>query len=250
MQAQQLTIDTIANNLANVNTGGFKKNRAEFQDLMYETLRAPGAPIAGSQVPSGIQVGHGVRTVSTQRDLGGGSLKNTNAPLDMAIEGNGFFQVALPSGETVYTRAGSFQMNSDGDIVTSDGYRLMPDISIPGDSMGISIESDGTVSVMQPGQSAASQVGVIDLALFPNPGGLASMGRNLFKETDASGTATAGSPGQDGRGTIAQGFIEMSNVSVVDEMVQMIVTQRAYELNAKSIQSADQMMSQANNLKR
>ncbi len=250
MQAQQLTIDTIANNLANVNTSGFKKSRAEFQDLMYETLRSPGAPIAGSQVPSGIQLGHGVRPVSTQREFSMGSLKNTNSPLDVAIEGKGFFQVTLPTGDMAYTRAGSFQLDSAGSIVTPDGYRLSPDIVIPTDALSISIESDGTVSVLQPGQTSPSEVGVMELALFSNPGGLKAVGRNLFQETDSSGVPTTGSPGEEGRGNIAQGFLEMSNVSVVDEMVQMIMTQRAYELNAKSIQTADSMMSQANNLKR
>ncbi len=250
MQAQQLTIDTIANNLANVNTSGFKKSRAEFQDLMYETLRSPGAPIAGSQVPSGIQLGHGVRPVSTQREFSMGSLKNTNSPLDVAIEGKGFFQIVLPTGDMAYTRAGSFQLDSAGSMVTPDGYRLSPDIVIPTDSLSISIESDGTVSVLQPGQTSPSEVGVLELALFSNPGGLKAVGRNLFQETDSSGVPTTGSPGDEGRGNVAQGFLEMSNVSVVDEMVQMIMTQRAYELNAKSIQTADSMMSQANNLKR
>ncbi len=250
MQAQQLTIDTIANNLANVNTGGFKKSRAEFQDLMYETLRSPGAPVGGSQVPSGIQIGHGVRPVSTQREFGMGSLKNTSSPLDLAIEGKGFFQVVLPTGDTAYMRSGSFHLDSAGSMVTPDGYRLSPDIVIPSDAISISIESDGTVSVVQPGQTSSAEVGTIELALFSNPGGLKAMGRNLFQETDASGVATTGTPGEEGRGSLAQGFLEMSNVSVVDEMVQMIMTQRAYELNAKSIQAADQMMSQANNLKR
>jgi len=250
MQAQQLTIDTIANNLANVNTGGFKKTRAEFQDLMYETLRSPGAPLAGSQVPSGIQIGHGVRPVSTQREFSMGSLKNTNSPLDIAIEGKGFFQVTLPSGDTAFTRAGSFQLDSAGSMVTPDGYKLAPDVVIPADALSISIESDGTVSVIQPGQTSPSEVGTIELSLFSNPGGLKAIGRNLFQETDSSGVPTTGIPGQEGRGNVSQGFLEMSNVSVVDEMVQMIMTQRAYELNAKSIQTADSMMSIVTNLKR
>ena len=250
MQAEQLTIDTIANNLANVNTGGFKKTRAEFQDLMYETLRSPGAPLAGSQVPSGIQIGHGVRPVSTQREFSMGSLKNTNSPLDIAIEGKGFFQVTLPSGDTAFTRAGSFQLDSAGSMVTPDGYKLSPDVVIPSDALSISIESDGTVSVIQPGQTSPSEVGTIELSLFSNPGGLKAIGRNLFQETDSSGVPTTGIPGQEGRGNVAQGFLEMSNVSVVDEMVQMIMTQRAYELNAKSIQTADSMMSTVTNLKR
>jgi len=250
MQAQQLTIDTIANNLANVNTSGYKKARAEFQDLMYETLRSAGAPVGGSEVPSGIQLGHGVRAVSTQREFSEGSLKNTKSPLDLAIEGKGFFQVILPNGDTAYTRAGSFQLDSSGSIVTPDGYKLSPDIVIPTDALSISIESDGTVSVMQPNQTSPTQVGSIELALFSNPGGLKGIGRNLFQETDSSGAPTTGTPGEDGLGDIGQGFLEMSNVSVVDEMVQMIMTQRAYELNAKSIQTTDAMMSQANNLKR
>lgn len=250
MQAQQLTIDTIANNLANVNTAGFKRSRAEFEDLLYQTLRAPGAPIAASQVPSGIQIGHGVRPVSVQRDFSMGNLKKTDAPLDLAIEGKGFFQILLPNGETAYTRSGSFQLDSEGAIVTADGYRLQPEITIPTDAVGISIETDGTVSVSLPDQTEMTELGVIEVADFPNPGGLKALGKNLFQETSASGSPTTGNPGEEGRGTLAQGFLEMSNVSVVEEMVNMITTQRAYELNAKSIQASDQMLGIANNLRR
>ncbi|MFZ1984880.1 MAG: flagellar basal-body rod protein FlgG [Desulfatitalea sp.] len=251
MQAQTTNIDVIANNLSNVNTAGFKRSRAEFQDLLYETMRPPGVTSAGgSQVPTGIQIGHGTRTVATQKLFIQGDFQHTENDLDMAIEGQGFFQVTQPNGDIAYSRAGNFKIDSDGRIVTADGYLIEPEITIPTDTLAVSIATDGTVSVMQPGQTAPADVGNIQLARFVNPAGLNSIGRNLFLRSEASGDATTGTPGEEGYGTLAQGYLEMSNVSVVDEMVNMITAQRAYEINSKAIQAADEMLQTANNLKR
>ncbi len=251
MQAQSVNIDVLANNLANVNTTGFKRGRADFQDLLYETLRVAGAPSSAStQVPTGIQIGHGTRTAAIQKIFLQGDYQSTSNELDMAIEGDGFFQITKPDGEIAYTRAGSFKLDSEGRIVTSDGYLMTPEISIPTDATSISIGMDGTVSVQQPGQSAASEVGTIELANFINPAGLNAIGRNLFLPTDASGDVITGTAGEDGLGTITQKFLEMSNVSVVEEMVNMITAQRAYEINSKAIQASDEMLQLANNIKR
>lgn len=251
MQAQQLNMDVIANNLANVNTTGFKRGRSDFQDLLYQTLRLAGtASSSNTKVPTGIQVGHGARTVAVQKIFLQGDFMQTQNELDMTIEGKGFFQIRTPDGETAYTRAGAFKLDNDGRIVTSDGYPLEPEITIPDDTLNITIGPDGTVSVLQAGQTVPSEVGNIELARFPNQAGLKSIGRNLYVETDASGPVTTGTPGQDGYGTIAQGFLEMSNVSVVEEMVNMIVSQRAYEINSKVIQTSDDMLQVANQLKR
>ncbi len=251
MQAQTLNIDVISNNLANVNTSGFKRSRSDFQDLLYETLRAPGvSSSSGTTVPTGIQIGHGTRPVATQKIFIQGDFQHTKNDMDMAIEGDGFFQVLQPNGETGYTRAGTFKMDSEGRIVTSDGFTMEPEITIPTDSMSISIGTDGTISVLQAGQNTATEVGTIQLARFVNPAGLNSIGRNLYLPTSSSGDATTGTPGEDGLGTIAQGFVEMSNVSVVDEMVNMITSQRAYEINSKTIQASDDMLQTANNLRR
>lgn len=251
MQAQTTNIDVIANNLSNVNTSGFKRSRAEFQDLLYETMRPPGTTTAGgNQVPTGIQVGHGTRTVSTQKLFIQGDFQHTQNELDMAIEGEGFFQVTQPNGELAYTRAGNFKIDSEGRLVTPDGFLLEPEITIPIDTVAVAISTDGTVSILQSGQTQPTDVGNIQLARFINPGGLSSIGRNLFVENAASGTPVTGTPGEDGYGTIAQGYLEMSNVSVVDEMVNMITAQRAYEINSKAIQAADEMLQTANNLKR
>jgi flagellar basal-body rod protein FlgG len=251
MQAQTLNIDVIANNLSNVNTAGFKRSRAEFQDLLYETMRAPGVTSAGdNQVPTGIQIGHGTRTVATQRLFTQGDFQHTQNDLDIAIEGAGFFQVIQPDGEIAYTRAGNFKIDGEGRIVTPDGYLIEPNITIPVDTLAVAIGTDGTVSIMQPGQPAPVDIGNIELAGFVNPAGLDSIGRNLFLLTDASGDAIVGTPGEEGYGTLAQGYLEMSNVSVVDEMVNMITAQRAYEINSKAIQAADDMLQTANNLKR
>ncbi len=251
MQAQTLNIDVIANNLSNVNTAGFKRSRAEFQDLLYETMRAPGETSAGdNQVPTGIQIGHGTRTVATQRLFTQGDFQHTQNDLDIAIEGAGFFQIIQPNGEVAYTRAGNFKIDGEGRIVTPDGYPIEPDITIPVDTMAVAIGTDGTVSIMQAGQPAPVDIGNIELASFVNPAGLNSIGRNLFLLTVASGDAIIGTPGEEGYGTLAQGYLEMSNVSVVDEMVNMITAQRAYEINSKAIQAADDMLQTANNLKR
>jgi len=251
MQAQALNIDVIANNLANVNTTGFKRSRADFQDLLYETLRPPGvASSAGSQVPTGIQLGHGTRPVAIQKNFLQGDYQHTENELDMAIEGDGFFQVLQPNGEIAYTRAGAFKLDSDGRIVTSDGFFMEPEISIPTTATSISIGTDGTVSVLLAGEIEPTQIGNIELMRFLNPAGLKSIGRNLYLPTLASGDGIAGTPGEEGFGTIAQGYLEMSNVSVVQEMVNMITTQRAYEINSKAIQAADEMLQMANNVRR
>jgi flagellar basal-body rod protein FlgG len=251
MQAQALNIDVISNNLANVNTAGFKRSRADFQDLLYDTLRTPGsASSADTQVPTGIQVGHGTRPAAVQRIFIEGSLQHTQNELDMAIEGDGFFQILQPNGDLAYSRSGAFKMDKDGKVVTSDGYLLEPEISIPVDSRAISIGTDGTVSVLQSGSSQPIEVGTIELVRFINPPGLTAIGRNLYLENSASGAPVIGTAGTDGLGTISQGYIEMSNVSVVDEMVNMITAQRAYEINSKSIQASDDMLQMANNLKR
>ncbi len=251
MQAQTLNIDLISNNLANVSTSGYKASRADFQDLLYQTLKAPGvASSADTEVPTGIQVGHGTRPAATQKIFTQGDFQNTENELDIAIEGEGFFQVIQPNGETAYTRAGTFKLDGEGRVVTSDGFALEPELTIPTEATSLSIGSDGTVSVLLSGETEASEIGNIDLALFTNPAGLKSIGRNLYLPTSASGDATIGTPGEDSLGTIAQGYLELSNVSVVDEMVNMIVAQRAYETNSKSIQASDEMLQTATNLRR
>jgi flagellar basal-body rod protein FlgG len=251
MQAQQINIDTIANNIANVNTTGFKQARAEFQDLLYQNIRPAGtASSSSTEYAVGLQLGLGVRPVATDRIYSQGDFKQTGNPFDLVIEGKGFFQVRLPSGELAYTRDGSFHLNAEGSIVTADGNPLEPQISIPADAQEIVIGSDGTVSVTQAGQTAAQQVGSIQIANFQNPGGLNGIGRNLLLPTSASGDATAANPGENGLGRINQGFLEQSNVNVVEEMVNMIVAQRAYEVNSRAVRVADDMMSQINNLVR
>jgi flagellar basal-body rod protein FlgG len=251
MRAQSMNIDVIANNLANVTTTGFKRSRAEFQDLLYETLQPPGGSTSeNTQAPTGIQLGHGVRPVAIAKTFTDGELQLTRNELDLAIEGTGFFQVTLPNGTTAYTRAGGFKLDKDGRIVTPDGFLLSPEISIPTDSISLSVGLDGTVSALQAGESAPRQLGTIQLARFTNSAGLQSMGKNLFLPTDASGTAMVGTAGEQTFGTISQGFLEMSNVSIVDEMVNMITAQRAYETNSKVVQASDDMLQSANNLKR
>ncbi len=251
MQAQALNLDVISNNLANVNTSGFKKSRAEFQDLLYETIRPAGTPSSqDTEVPAGIQLGHGTRPSTVLKIFSQGSMENTQNELDLAIEGDGFFQITLPNGETAFTRDGSFKLDSDGRIVNSDGFTLQPEIAIPTDALSISVGMDGTVSVLQAGDSTPSEIGTIELARFVNSAGLISMGKNLFITSEASGDEMTGTAGENGLGTLAQGFLEMSNVSVVDEMVNMITAQRAYESNSKAIQAADEMLQLANNVKR
>jgi flagellar basal-body rod protein FlgG len=251
MQAQQINIDTIANNIANVNTTGFKQGRAEFQDLLYQNIRPAGtASSSSTEYPVGLQLGLGTRPVATDRIYRQGDFKQTGNPFDLVVEGKGFFQVRMPSGELAYTRDGSFHLNSEGALVTADGNPLEPQITIPADAQEIVIGSDGTVSVTQQGQTAAQQVGTIQVANFQNPGGLNGIGRNLLLPTSASGDATASNPGENGAGRINQGFLEQSNVNVVEEMVNMIVAQRAYEVNSRAVRVADDMLSQINNLVR
>lgn len=251
MQAQQKNIDVVANNLANVNTTGFKRSRADFQDLVYQNLKSSGAPSTSTtQVPTGIQIGLGTRLAAVTKMFTPGDLTQTGNELDLAIEGDGFFQILQPDGTTGYTRSGAFKRDSTGRVVTSDGNPLQPEIVIPTNATKINIGNDGTVSVTQAGQSATTSLGTIQLALFPNPAGLSSQGKNLYMTTDASGTATTGTPGQNGLGSISQGMIEMSNVSVAEEMVHMIVGQRAYEVNSKAVQASDEMLQTANNLRR
>jgi flagellar basal-body rod protein FlgG len=243
LDAQQMKMDVISNNLANVNTNGFKRSNAVFEDLIYQTLRQPGAQSSQqSTVPTGLQVGTGVRPVATARVHEQGNLSKTENTLDLAIQGNGFFQITQPDGTTAYTRDGSFHVDSNGQIVTSNGYALSPSITIPSNTLSITIGTDGTVSVTQQGSSSAVQVGSIQLASFVNPAGLDSEGGNLYMETAASGTASVNTPGTNGLGTVNQGYVETSNVNVVEEMVDMIQTQRAYELNSKSIQASDEML--------
>ena len=251
MQAQQLNLDTIAHNLANVNTTGFKRSRVDFQDLLYQTLRSAGTQVAsGAEVPSGLQVGHGSRPVATQKIFMQGNFSQTGNPLDLTIEGTGFFLVLLPDGAQAYTRAGAFKLDGQGRIVTSDGFPLQPGLSIPPDAESISVGSDGSISVTIPGSKDPQKLGQIQLARFTNPGGLNAIGRNLFLTTAASGNAIVGQPASEGFGSVGQGLLEMSNVSVVEEMVNLITAQRAFEVNAKAVQTADEMLNQANNMRR
>jgi flagellar basal-body rod protein FlgG len=251
MQSMQTNIDVIANNLANVNTTGFKKSRADFQDLMYQNLKTTGSPSTNTtQVPTGIQIGLGTRLAAVTKLFTAGSLTQTGNTLDMAIQGNGFFQVLMPDGTTSYTRAGAFKQDSQGRIVTSDGYPLLPEIVIPTNATTVNIGNDGTVSITQPGQSTPSNIGGIQLAQFPNPAGLSAQGQNLFQQSESSGNPTTATPGLTGMGTISQGFLEMSNVDVASEMVNMIIGQRAYEINSKAVQASDEMLQTANNMKR
>lgn len=249
MQVQQTNIDNISNNLANVNTTGFKAGRADFQDLLYQSLRKAGAAASSTtEVPSGIYLGYGARVTSVSKNFEQGAYEVTGEELDMLIEGEGFYEITLPDGSLGYSRDGSFQLDSQGRVVTSDGNPLSPQITIPSDVEEISIAEDGTVSVVQDGTT--SQVGQITIARFANKGGLEPIGSNLFRETDSSGTVQTGTPGNAGYGSILQGSLERSNVSMVDELVGMIVGQRSYEINSKAITTADEMMSTASSLKR
>ncbi|MFH2050679.1 MAG: flagellar basal-body rod protein FlgG [bacterium] len=251
MVAQQMNVDNIANNLANVNTTGFKKSSVEFQDVLYQNYRKAGTATAiGSEAPTGLAIGYGTRASATTRQFTSGNLQATGNPLDLAINGDGFFQIQHPDGTTAYTRDGSFHISGDGRIVNSDGFFLDPDISVPQDASAISVGTDGTVEVLVSGQSQPTQVGQIELARFVNPAGLEAIGRNLLIPTRASGDPITDVPTQNGLGSVDQGYLEMSNVLVVDEMVNMIVAQRSYEMNSKAIQTADDMASVANNLKR
>ena len=251
MNAQELQIDTIANNLANVNTNGFKRMRVDFQDLIYQTLTTPGTTAgAGTEIPTGIQVGHGSRVAATQRIFSQGEFKETNAPYDMVIEGDGFFQILNNDGDTVYTRDGSFKLDGQGRMVTSDGLLLAPQVNIPSDTKEVQISQDGIVQVNLPGEQVPQEIGQIQLVRFANPAGLEAVGQNLYRQTLSSGQPQVGTPGTDGFGAVKQGFLETSNVKLVEEMVSMIVAQRAYEISSKSIQAADEMLNVANNLRR
>ncbi len=252
MKAQQTNIDTIANNLANVGTTGFKKSHAEFQDLLYEQV-APGgqASATGQSAPSKVEVGHGVKLVATAKDFSQGTIVSTSNPLDLMIEGDGFFQVRLPDGNLAYTRDGSFKMDGERNVVTAMGYRLEPPVQIPMDAVEVSVARDGTVNVMLSGDtSTVQQIGSLELARFPNAAGLTARGSNLFLESPASGPPVLSTPGQDGVGETSSGYLELSNVETVDELVRMITAQRAYELNSKTITMADQMLQIANSIKR
>ena len=252
MTAQQMNVDNIAHNLANANTTGFKMRRTEFQDLLYQNFIQPGAA-AGSQtiVPTGLQLGLGTRPAANEIIFTQGNFMLTDNPLDLVIEGRGLFQIRLPSGELAYSRAGTFHMDRDGNLVTPNGDPLEPQITIPPEAKSVTIASDGTVSYLQPGETAAQLAGQIQLALFANPAGLNNIGRNLFTATDASGEPTIGNPGgQEGLGSLLQGYLEHSNVSVVTEFINLIVSQRAYEANAKVVRAADEMCQQVNNIAR
>jgi flagellar basal-body rod protein FlgG len=251
MGVQQSNLDVIANNIANSNTNGFQTSRADFQDLMYQTLRLQGAKNeSGNMVPTGIQIGNGAMLAAVQKVFLQGDLEQTQGQLDVAIEGNGFIEVDLPSGTKAYTRAGSFKTDSQGRICTSDGYLIDPNITIPQNATSVSIASDGTVSAQISGQVAPQQIGNILLYTFPNLAGLSAMGQNLYTETEASGNPVSGTPGQNGLGTILQGYLELSNVNIMGEMVNLIIGQRAYEANSKTIQAADEMLQMANNVRR
>jgi flagellar basal-body rod protein FlgG len=243
LDAQQTNMDVTANNLANVSTNGFKRARAVFEDLLYQTLRQPGAQSSQqTQLPSGLQLGTGVRPVATERIFTQGNLQQTGNPLDIAVSGGGFFQILLPDGSTAYTRDGSFHTDSQGQIVTSSGFQVQPAITIPANSLNVTIARDGVITVTRAGSAAVTQIGSLQLANFVNPAGLQSMGENLYLETAASGTASTNAPGSAGLGLLNQGYVETSNVNVVEELVNMIQTQRAYEINSKSIQTSDQML--------
>ncbi|MBI5385912.1 MAG: flagellar basal-body rod protein FlgG [Verrucomicrobia bacterium] len=249
MQAQQSNLDVISNNLANVNTTGFKKSKIEFQDMLYQTTRTSGAELgAGNQLPTGIQIGHGSRLVATPKIFTHGEITQTGSPLDVAIEGDGFFEVQLPNGTRAYTRDGAFKTNKDGLITTSDGLPLQGGWQpVPAGTTSITISSSGEVTY--DGANGPTNFRV-QLVRFNNPAGLDALGRNLYRETQASGTAEMGNPGENGFGELAQSALEMSNVKVVEEMVNLIVAQRAYEVNAKAVQASDEMMQQSNNMKR
>jgi len=243
LDAQQFNLDVISNNLANVSTTGYKRQRAVFEDLLYQNMRQPGAQSsAQTQVPSGLSVGVGVRPVSTERIFVQGSLQRTENPLDLAINGNGFLQIQMPDGTLAYSRDGNLQKDSTGQLVTSSGYPVSPAITIPANALTVTVSRDGIVSVTQPGAVAPAQIGNLQLAAFVNQGGLQSVGENLFVETASSGTPTPNTPGTNGTGVLLQGFVETSNVNVAEELVTMIQTQRAYELNSKAIQTSDAML--------
>ncbi len=243
LDAQQTNMSVISNNLANVNTTGFKRDRAVFEDLMYQNVRQVGAnSTQNTELPSGLMIGTGVRTVATQKEHAQGNLVTTNNNFDLAIEGKGYFQVLHPDGSIVYTRDGQFSLNQDGQVVTASGYALEPAINVPSNAVSVTVGSDGVVSALLAGATSPTQIGQIELANFANPQGLEPQGDNLFRESVASGAPLTGLPGNDSLGTVLQGHLESSNVNVVEELVNMIQTQRAYEMNSKSISTADKML--------
>ena len=249
LDAQQTQMDVIANNLANVSTAGFKRSRAVFEDLLYQTLRQPGAQSSQqTQLPSGLQLGTGVRPVATERIFTQGNLQQTSNSKDLAVNGEGFFQVLLPDGTAAYTRDGSFQVDNQGQLVTSSGFVIQPAITIPATAQSITVGRDGTVSISTQGSSTPTQVGTLQLSTFINNAGLESRGENLYVETGSSGNASANTPGTNGAGAISQGYIETSNVNVTEELVNMIQTQRAYEINSKAITTSDQMLQKLSQL--
>jgi flagellar basal-body rod protein FlgG len=249
LDAQQTNLDVISNNLANVNSNGFKRSRAVFEDLLYQTLRQPGAPSSEqTQLPTGLQVGTGVRPVATERIHTQGNLQQTGNTFDLAVNGQGFFQVLMPDGATAYSRDGSFHVDSQNRLVTSNGFAVQPAITIPANALKVTIGADGVVGVTVPNQVAEQTVGSVQLANFVNPAGLQALGQNLYAETQASGTPQSGTPGSNGLGLLQQGYVETSNVNVVEELVSMIQTQRAYEINSKAIQTSDQMLQRLSQL--
>jgi flagellar basal-body rod protein FlgG len=249
MSAQNLNLDVIANNLANVSTSGFKKSRADFQDLLYQIMKVPGSPTsADTKSPTGIQVGLGVKPAAVTKVFTEGDIVQTQNTLDIAIEGQGFFQVLLPDGNTAYTRAGTLKLDGDGRVTTSDGYPIQPEIVIPEDARDITIGETGVVSAVLGNDATSTELGNIDLVDFINEAGLVAVGRNLFRETEASGAAVIGTPGTEGLGTLLQGYIENSNVNLVEELTQMITTQRSYEINSKVITTSDEMMQTVTNM--
>lgn len=250
MKAQQLTVDNTANNLANVNTTGFKKSQLGFQDLLYVTHRAAGSDSAqGLQLPTGLQIGSGVRPSSNTKIFSQGVLENTDNKLDVAIEGDGFLQINLPNGQPRYTRDGALRLNSTGNLVSTEGFQVQPQITIPQDTLSVSIGSDGTVSVLTAGSpTTTTTLGQLTLIRFPNPTGLSSEGGNLYSETSSSGSPITGTPGNDGFGTLRQGYLERSNVEVVSELVNLILAQRAYEINSRAIKAGDEMLQTSNNI--
>ena len=249
MDAQQTQLDVVSNNLANVNTTGFKRSRAVFEDLLYQNAREPGAQSSQqTTLPSGLQIGTGTRVVTTERLHTQGNLTKTGNSTDVAINGNGFFQVQMPDGTLAYTRDGNFQINAQGQLVTSSGYPVQPAVTVPQNATSLTVGKDGVVTVTTPGTVNNTQVGTFQLANFINPAGLRSMGENLYAETEASGTANLANPGSNGVGALNQNYVETSNVNVVEEMVNMIQTQRAYEINSKSVQTSDQMLEKLSQL--
>ncbi len=249
LDAQQTNMDVIANNLANVSTNGFKRQRAVFEDLLYQTIRQPGAQSSEqTTLPSGLQIGTGVRPVATERIHNQGNLNQTDNSKDIAIKGEGFFEVQLPDGTTAYTRDGSFQLDSNGQLVTNGGFPVQPAITIPSNALSITVARDGVVSVTLQGQTASQQVGQLNLATFINTSGLESIGENLYTETQASGAPTESTPGQNGAGLLYQGYVETSNVNVAEELVNMIQVQRAYEINSKAVSTTDQMLQKLSQL--